>query len=62
MEKINFNDIAKCFCNAVLNNDNYCSFTQHKASFVFNKIENKQMIVNDFNDYDNITSFILIKK
>lgn len=62
MEKMNFNEVAKCFCNAILENNSYDSFIQHKANFVFNKIDNNQMLVNDFNDYDNLTSFILIRK
>jgi hypothetical protein len=62
MEKMNFNDVAKCFCDSIIENDSYDSFTQNKAGFVFNKIDNGLMSVNDFNDYDNLTSFILVRK
>ena len=61
MESLNFNEIAKCFCNAILESD-YDSFAQHKANFVLSKIDNELMLINDFNDYDNLTSFILVRK
>ena len=62
MKNINYKQLAITFCEVIKDNDSYCSFTQHKAIFVFNKIDNNQIVVNDFNDYDSLTSFILIKK